>query len=282
MDTDSAARHRGPTATPRATAIMSRPPRRSGLPGWLDESEQELRRSGQELIPYGGYGPTPMPFPQYGQSPYYLPLPFQPFVQPQWQPNTGTGYAGATGPKPESVHPTGKLHDLLKKKGVAGICSELTGDLTVHLDFDIEEDLEEDFEELSHLSRIGHFTEARQFFDENLELHMGRPYVLVQYADMLLQQGDYKAVTKLEGDAFYKLANDMPESSEVKLLQWNWELIQIFAKTYTSEHHHRYLTVVFEGSINILVDLAQDPDRTITTTEVSVLPFCTCPLFLGC
>ncbi|KAM3074161.1 hypothetical protein ACMFMG_003019 [Clarireedia jacksonii] len=94
-----------------------------------------------------------------------------------------------------------------------------TKDVTMHLELGITEDLELDLDEFCRLGRLGNFHQAKQYFRDNLEQHMNDPYIFVQYAQMLMEMGDYKSIKAL--NAPYSL-----EESENHLLQTNWKLIQ--------------------------------------------------------
>lgn len=94
------------------------------------------------------------------------------------------------------------------------------------VELDITQDLELDLDEFCYLSRLGHFHQAKQFFRDNLEQHMGDPYVFVQYAQMLLEMGDYKSVKAL--NVPYSL-----EEPENFILHTNWKLIQSISTLQT-------------------------------------------------
>jgi hypothetical protein len=154
---------------------------------------------------------------------------------------------------------------------VDGILTPNSGDLTVYLTMDLQEDLEDQLDELTRLSRLGHFSSAKEFFNENLQHYVNNPYVLVQYANLLLHQGDFKSVTLLKDDVIYKREAEQPNSEELEMLRVNWELMQILAKSHTLD------TVlnapdVFEDVIGVLEDIAESapPGRpNISSTEVS-------------
>jgi hypothetical protein len=74
-------------------------------------------------------------------------------------------------------------------------------DTTIHFNLDIEEDSEEPLEEFSRLKRLGNFKAAGEFFQANLFGYIeDSPYVAVEYADMLLEQGDYERLFELNQD----------------------------------------------------------------------------------
>lgn len=65
-------------------------------------------------------------------------------------------------------------------------------DYTIHLELDIEEDVDDKIQHLVRLKRLGRFHEAATFFDENLTDHLREKTVMNTYAELLLEQGDYK------------------------------------------------------------------------------------------
>ncbi|KAI1111172.1 hypothetical protein F5Y14DRAFT_426435 [Nemania sp. NC0429] len=273
-----------------------------GFDPYDEEEEQERRKKGKELIPFRPMmtGPPPPPWAAYpgayGQGAYgplgnpmlpglppgqptALPMPYQPVlpfpngeypskkpakhVRHQDQPQgAGRRHDDARGPHQE----------ITLNREVHGILTPDSGDLTVHLAMDLEEDLEQQLDEMNRLSRLGHFLQAREFFSENLQHHIDNPYVVVQYADLLLHQGDFKGVTLLKDDAIYKREGEQPDSEELRMLRVNWELIQILAKSYTLDTLSGTPTVL-EEAVNVLADMGRDgpSDRPISSTEVGIL-----------
>ncbi|KAH9898747.1 hypothetical protein F4778DRAFT_782854 [Xylariomycetidae sp. FL2044] len=152
-----------------------------------------------------------------------------------------------------------------------GIANADSGDLTVHLNMDIEEDLSESLEELSRLCRLGHFTIAKQFFADELQHHIDKPYVLVHYADMLLQQGNYAAVAGLDPAAFRSLKREMPQSKSLKLLKLYWDLMQMFARMHTLDDIGQAQKVLYQV-VQVLETAASD-DRPMGSTEIKLLGF---------
>jgi hypothetical protein len=67
-----------------------------------------------------------------------------------------------------------------------------TKDVTVHVELSIVEDLDGLLETFCCLKRLGHFLAAEQYFKENLQRYLEVPPVMIEYADMLLEQGNYK------------------------------------------------------------------------------------------
>ncbi|KAI0554809.1 hypothetical protein F4679DRAFT_525001 [Xylaria curta] len=250
-----------------------------------EEEEQQRRKKGKEVVPIGPLnGPPPSwgPYPgAYGR----LENPFWPAV-PSWQPPPlppipSHGQLGHTSRKPTKHvrHNNQPLEDdrrygvpipepdIRVNREVDGILTPNSGDLTVHLTMDIEEDLEHHLDEMNRLSRLGHFLSAKEIFDENLQHHIDNSYVLVQYADLLLHQGDLKGVTCLKDDAMYKREEKL-NSEELSILLVNWELLQILAKSHTLDALSD-VTTVFEEAVNVLG--AIDQDRPISSTEIGIL-----------
>lgn len=90
------------------------------------------------------------------------------------------------------------VRDGASLKGVQVVLGpESDRDTTVHLELDIEGDVESQLEEFSHLKRLGNFTAAEQYFQNDLYEYLDVPPVAVEYAEMLLQQGAYQRLKDL-------------------------------------------------------------------------------------
>ena len=98
-------------------------------------------------------------------------------------------------------------------------------DLTIHLELNVLPDLTEDLDAFSRLAKLGQFKAAENYFSRNLNEHADNPYVLVQYAKMLLDQGDYEAVKALEQPFDITGSRDS--------LNLNWLLIRLIAYFHT-------------------------------------------------
>ena len=98
--------------------------------------------------------------------------------------------------------------------------------VTLHLDLDVTEDLEPYLNQFCHLNRLGDYHQTEQYFRDNLEEHMDDAYVFVQYAQMLLEMGNYSGIQALE------VPYSLQESTN-KLLQTNWKLIQSLSGLHT-------------------------------------------------
>ncbi|KAJ2987439.1 hypothetical protein NUW58_g4504 [Xylaria curta] len=253
----------------------------------FDEEEQQRRKKGKELVPVrrvppplwagypGGYAPgayKPLEYPHWSALPPSQPAPLPALPLPG-----GLEYAPRrTGKQVRYDYPpgVGRRHDvpnpesgITVSKEVDGILTPSSGDLTVHLTMDLEEDLENHLDELNRLSRLGRFSLAKEFFNENLQHHIDNPYVLLQYADLLLHQGDFKGVTLLEDDAMYKRDGEQSSSDELQTLRTNFELLQILAKAHTLDTLSGVPTV-FEDALNVLIDIAID--EPISSTDIAI------------
>lgn len=62
---------------------------------------------------------------------------------------------------------------------------------TIRLDIDVQIDLAEDIAELARLNRLGWFKKGVALFEDKLKNHLDSFPVVVEYADLLLQQGEY-------------------------------------------------------------------------------------------
>lgn len=76
--------------------------------------------------------------------------------------------------------------------------------VTVHLSLPVVDDIETELEEFSILRRLGDFKAARSYFKEKLGDYRKVPYVFVQYAQMLLDAEDFKALSKLRPEAVFR------------------------------------------------------------------------------
>ncbi|KAI8626243.1 hypothetical protein F5Y19DRAFT_488534 [Xylariaceae sp. FL1651] len=272
-----------------------------GPTGWdgfnpFDEEEQERRKKGKELVPVGPLMNGPPPWTAYPGGygymaygpmgpPFWpaLPLPQHPLLPPPPSP-TEVGHGSKKvgkhvhhyGQRP-GVNQNHNVQDppleLKINREIDGILTPSSGDLTVHLSMDLQEDLEDQLDELTRLSRLGHFSRAEEFIKESLQHHMDNPYVLVQYADLLLQKGDFKGATLLKDDAIYKYEGDKSNSEDLRILRVNWELMQLLAKSHTLDTLSS-ATTVFEEAADVLYELArgQPPDKPIASTELTGNP----------
>lgn len=141
--------------------------------------------------------------------------------------------------------------------------------VTVELEMDVFADLGDELEEFSRLRRLGRFSEARGFFHENLEAYISNPYVKVQYAEMLLAQGDYaKFDTIMTTPIFSK---DLPEDPENRYLRQYHELLSVFRH----RDHFKRPTVTSDLGLNSLVScLHLDADVVSSCSCAPVAPVC--------
>ncbi|KAJ5159633.1 uncharacterized protein N7482_006637 [Penicillium canariense] len=65
-------------------------------------------------------------------------------------------------------------------------------DTSIHFLLDVADDIEGHLEEVSRLKRWGHFNEAIEYFAAHLEVHLDLPLVVLEYVDLLLEQGSYQ------------------------------------------------------------------------------------------
>ncbi|KAJ3562568.1 hypothetical protein NPX13_g8520 [Xylaria arbuscula] len=98
------------------------------------------------------------------------------------------------------------------------------------------------------------------------------PYVFVQYADLLLRQGDFKGVTVLKDDVMYKNEAEEQVSEELRILRVAWELIQTVAKSRTLDTLSGVPTV-FEEAANVIRETSDSLylDESISSTEIHIL-----------
>lgn len=139
-------------------------------------------------------------------------------------------------------------------------------DLTVHLELDLFRDMDDELEEFNRLVRMGNFAAADSFFESYLKEHMSSdPSIFVQYAEMLLEKGDFKSLLLLDGDSVFGKRRNDPEKSESKEpLEMNWLLVRAMALLHSQHKVHK----VWSGIKAPLRGFSETSG--IESTEVSV------------
>lgn len=118
-------------------------------------------------------------------------------------------------------------------------------DLTVHLELDLLRDVDEELEDFNQLARMGNFTAAESCFESYLKEHMSTdPSIFVQYAEMLLEKGDYKSLLVLDGNSVFGRrgfpGRKNPEKFECKEpLEMNWMLVRAMALFHSQHKLHK-------------------------------------------
>ncbi|KAL1858170.1 hypothetical protein Daus18300_010052 [Diaporthe australafricana] len=139
-------------------------------------------------------------------------------------------------------------------------------DVTVHMEIELFNDLDEELEIFNRLTRIGNFAFAKEFFDSHLTAHVDDPNVFVQYAEMLLEQGDFKSLLSLDGSSIFReQGRNEPKDAEtgIRRLELNWKLIRAIALCY-SQHK---LSTVWERK-NRPLEIAPNTWDLTTTRKV--------------
>ncbi|KAI0841006.1 hypothetical protein F5Y06DRAFT_308618, partial [Hypoxylon sp. FL0890] len=126
--------------------------------------------------------------------------------------------------------------------------------------------------DICRLKRLGDFTSARRFFKENLQEYLDRPQIIIEYAELLLEQGDYKTLSEFGGGTMSKAWDSLADSNDKLLLTIYWELIQVLVVHYKPGRPGAFVKKldVVNGAIDELRKI--DPDkRDITSTEIKML-----------
>lgn len=103
-------------------------------------------------------------------------------------------------PKRDESHSTSSVHAVFNGAN--------SHNITVHLNIPVIDNLESDLEEFSILRRLGNFKAAKAYFNERLGEYRRVPYVFVQYAQMLLDAGDFRALSKLRPEVVFRPAGE--------------------------------------------------------------------------
>ncbi|KAI1311514.1 hypothetical protein F5Y03DRAFT_343352 [Xylaria venustula] len=142
-------------------------------------------------------------------------------------------------------------------------------DLTVHLKMDIHEDLTDILEEFSCLHRLGDFISARQYYGEHFEDSTNDPYVLIQYGEMLLEQGDYSSLLLKLGSRS-QLGGREVERNGSQFLDEYLDLMVFFAECHYIPQYSRSLNLN-KGTLSLLDEIVTENKRDITSTEIRYL-----------
>ncbi|KAI0433024.1 hypothetical protein F5Y09DRAFT_108324 [Xylaria sp. FL1042] len=147
-------------------------------------------------------------------------------------------------------------------------CPAQSRDLIVHLKMDVYEDLTETLEEFHFFERLGDFVSARKHFEEHLADHYDDEYVLVQYCEMLLEQGDYLSVlSKLDSHSLY---GPKFEQNGSRFLNEYLHLILFFTKCHYILRRPGDFSFNKE-TLRLLREAVSENQRDITSTEVKYL-----------
>ncbi|XDG09472.1 hypothetical protein ABKA04_009087 [Annulohypoxylon sp. FPYF3050] len=139
----------------------------------------------------------------------------------------------------------------------------------------LEDHLDDDLEEFCRLHRLGDFTSARRFFEENLQSHLDKPHVLVEYMEMLLEQGDYNAIFNMEEESIRCTISRIKDEEDSELLMSYLDLIKATGAFHKAEIPRIDFLKNIMQSLNILhtaIDPEEyDEDWDISSTEIKML-----------
>ena len=99
-----------------------------------------------------------------------------------------------------------------------------SNDVTIHLELKVAIDLESELDEFCRLARLGRFKDAKAFYHSSLGEHKDNPYVFCQYAQFLLDMGDYAGVKGL--------VLPTPQDETDCRLVAHWKLVSLLAKSH--------------------------------------------------
>ncbi|KAK3395696.1 hypothetical protein B0T20DRAFT_43408 [Sordaria brevicollis] len=125
--------------------------------------------------------------------------------------------------QPAEAHPSNNQSDN-RVFDVVHDPSLSTKDITIRIGLPIEQDTTVDLETFCRLRRLGQFKEARNVFMAKLVQHSTVPYILVQYAEMLVVSGDYKGFCELTYPEVTASAADQD-------LEKNFALLRLVARS---------------------------------------------------
>ncbi|KAI0186870.1 hypothetical protein EV127DRAFT_164858 [Xylaria flabelliformis] len=159
------------------------------------------------------------------------------------------------------------MRALLTRKQVNGITDPSRNtNVTIHLELELYDDLDERLEQLAYLSRLGHFDAARAFFSENLQDQTDKPYVSIQYGELLLAQGDYKTLEQQNGliDGHYNSEND-----DIILLWCYWNMMQYYAVSHKPQDRPEG---ILAAAVCVIHDMRTALDvKDLSSTQIKFL-----------
>lgn len=120
-------------------------------------------------------------------------------------------------PRPPSHPPIAAATDNVQPATLSINPAEAS-DVTVHLSLDVHENLENTLEEMSRLRRLGHFKKALSLAEVEVKPFLRNRYVLVQYAQLLMDAGRYKDIARLSVD-------HVPVKHPPNAIELNWTMI---------------------------------------------------------
>ncbi|RAH86770.1 hypothetical protein BO86DRAFT_384843 [Aspergillus japonicus CBS 114.51] len=97
----------------------------------------------------------------------------------------------------------------------------------IHLELPLEENLGKEIEYFVRLSRLGEYGEAQSYFDCTLRQHVDFFPVIAEYADMLVQQGAFKALYQFV-DGRLETLGERLDNEEERLLRLLKDLARIY------------------------------------------------------
>ncbi|KAF5581504.1 hypothetical protein FPANT_8892 [Fusarium pseudoanthophilum] len=134
-------------------------------------------------------------------------------------------------------------------------------DTTVHLELDIVNDLDHELEEFNRLVRQGLFTSAQSFFDKYLATQKSNPWIFVQYAEMLIEMGDYKSFNDLNLDHIvFQHGTTTMESDALEILERNWNLLPVTALSHIQFSMRQIIDQV--STLGETLSLSENPGST--------------------
>ncbi|KAI1095791.1 hypothetical protein F5B19DRAFT_267905 [Rostrohypoxylon terebratum] len=147
--------------------------------------------------------------------------------------------------------------------------------VTVHLKMPLGEHLDDDLEEFCRLQRLGDFLSARRFFDENLQSHLDKPHILVEYMEMLLEQGNYNAISYMEERPMRSTIRRIEDEKDSELFMSYLDLIKASGAFHRADIPWIDLRKVITQGLNTL-HTAIDPEEydeewDISSTEIKML-----------
>ncbi|KAK4450379.1 hypothetical protein QBC34DRAFT_297566, partial [Podospora aff. communis PSN243] len=107
--------------------------------------------------------------------------------------------------------------------------------VTIHVKMDVTYDVDEELEMFSRLRRLGDFRAALAYFNEHLTGRLDDAYFINQYAQLLLDAGDYRTFGTLKPTGIFGDSSDGPLKNDRDLLRVNWNLLVVLAVLHSGD-----------------------------------------------
>lgn len=141
-------------------------------------------------------------------------------TQVTYVPRNPPRYSAGTRASGDADHNTGLLP---LPQTDATLRPNMSKNITIDMDLGITKDVDLELEEFSRLRRLGEFTSAQRFLEENFSDRADDPYFFVLHAQLLLEMGDFRSFDKLRPTRVFGDMKDelVQKNQDLPRVSWN-------------------------------------------------------------